>query len=603
MTLIVSSNADLRTAIQTAKGSGFTAGTFGDPTIQLNGTATFSLTIPTLGKLTCVTPQEVQYSGYTIEGQSSTLSNSAKLQNTRIFQENIDTPQGIYLPGLVQNLTFNYTSSSLNTNAILSLQNRATRSLTIDTVDFTGSHSGWASNGGVYMTLTAAGWSSNTPMNTTLTLNKVNVSLSGQSGFAANTFSGGSSFLQVANNKAKVTLSNSVFDEAGFSNSFNFANYPGKPTSLQTYEIIQNTFKRTSNKDVRKEGNSLQNINATLSGNAFQDGSYLDLYGDITGVAFQNDSLGNGNSFTTIANGFGIRVTAAAGAPRNVNLTGPPTFSGTTTFTGPGLALKYESASAGFINYFNASSPASNTFTVNGANYNRLIAGGQADDTMSLFSTLNGPPQTNAWISGDTGNDSIVAGPLNDYLLGGSGNDTLRGQAGNDIIDGGIGDDLIEGQVGNDTLTGGTGADRFRYIGGAQSDVITDFQKSESDQLSLGTVNFALTGSTINNPLSSGSFQQIAAPTSSSWTPSASIANKVTILNTQTTTSLMNSVTTTTTGSAYVMFFDGSQAWLYLDTSWNNATGPSDRQALASFSNITNLNDLIALTRQEFFYA
>lgn len=606
MTLIVSNNADLRTAIQTAKGSGFTAGTFGDPTIQLNGTATFSLTIPTLGKLTCVTPQEVQYSGYTIEGQSSTLNNSAKLQNTRIFQENIDTPQGIYLPGLVQDLTFNYTSSSLNTNAILSLQNRATRSLTIDTVDFTGSHSGWSSNNGVYMTLTAQGWSSSSPMDTTLTLNKVNVSLTGQSGFTTNTISGGSSFLQVGNNKAKVTVSNSFFDEAGFRNSFNFANYLGKPTGLQTYEITNNNFYRTSNKNVRNEGNSLQNINATLSGNTFQDGSYVDLYGDMSGITFAGQASGGPttpNTFATIAGGYGIRITETPNTSTGFSNRSPgsiPVFTGTNKFTGSGVALKYVNSatySSGNPQTFANIPSSADAFEVenNGISrtYQRLFASGQGNDPLIL---TTGADNVNSWISADDGNDTISSGSGNDCLLGGSGNDTLSGNDGLDILDGGSDNDLLIGGKGNDTLIGGSGADFFAYSNGDNSDTITDFSRTENDQMRLASVAFLSTGT--NSTLNSNAYQTIA-----SLAANTTLVNRVTELSNSYTKTAADTVTVNPAGSTaqngYLFFFDSNTntSWLYYDTNWRDI---DNRQAAIQLTNINTQAAFDAFDHNQF---
>jgi hypothetical protein len=577
-------SAQLRAAIQNANSSD-------DIFLAL---ATYSVT--TLGKFSSYNSQPaVGNSGYRIvsdslsplippsQGASSSSQLDRDFSNTRIYQQNIDGP---YSPGLIKDVELSYSSGSY------SLLSARTGNFTLTNVKITGTHSGWAGNGNNYFSLINVNWAaplSSVPITVPLTLTNVTVDISGQ-GNNFNGTTGGSAFLHSWNNNGPVSITNSIFDESGFASTLNLLGTLAAPTG--TYTISNNLFNRNTtpaNRTVRPEGNRLQNVTATLSSNTFSDGSYIDLYGNISAIAFNG-----GNTFNTIAGGYGIRVTS----PNSLT---KPTFTGTTTFTGPGLALKYESASADFINYFNASSPATNTFNVNGVNYNRLIAGGQAGDTMNLFSTLSGPPQTNAWISGDGGNDSINAGPLNDFLLGGSGNDTLRGQTGDDIIDGGIGDDFIDGMGGNDTLTGGTGADKFRYTANVQSDIVTDFNASELDQLSLAGVAF--TGSTLNSTLSASSFQQIAAPTSSPWAPSATITNKVTILNTQTTTSLMNTVLATGQAAAYVMFFDGSKAWLYYDGNWSNLNpGGSDRQALACFTNITSLGALTAFNHQQFFY-
>ena len=58
----------------------------------------------------------------------------------------------------------------------------------------------------------------------------------------------------------------------------------------------------------------------------------------------------------------------------------------------------------------------------------------------------------NAFMFGDTGNDT---------LTGGTGNDLLVGNAGADILTGGAGNDLLIGGAGADTLDGGSGYDTY----------------------------------------------------------------------------------------------------------------------------------------------
>jgi len=440
----VTTSAALRSAIQDVDSS--------DPIITLAGTGSFS-SVVTLGKRSSTNPAPFPFTGYTVQGAGSSAATSATLQDTQIYQQNTDSA---FLPGKVQNLTLNYSSSS-NGNPLLSIEPKGAQTpeqtLTIKNVDFTGTTTGWDSNGNLYMSLRS--FSNTNPLKTTFTLDNVNVSIKGQNnGFTTSPTTGGSAFLHNWNNTGVVTIKDSVFDEGGFRSSFNFYNFsaPASATAAPVNLISGNTFKRTTNANVRGEGNLLGNVNATLTSNTFQDGAYVDLYGTISGITFNN------NTFKTIADGYGIRVTSGQ--------TGAPTFLGTNAFSGPGLALKYVSATAGTnINYTGnftvtdaATGPSGKTFT-------RLIATSQASDNINFNSGLAG---ANAWISADDGNDSITSGTGDDYLLGGAGNDTLNGNTGADILDGGTGTDSLSGGNGIDTLFGGDGIDTL--VGGIGTD-------------------------------------------------------------------------------------------------------------------------------------
>jgi len=439
----VNTGTELRSAIQAIGTS--------DP-IELQGTGSFSSAI-TLGKRSSTNPAPFPFTGYTVQGAGSSAATSATLQDTQIYQQNTDSA---FLPGTVQNLTLNYSSSS-NGKPLLSIEPKGAQTpeqtLTIKNVDFTGTTTGWDSNGNLYMSLRS--FSNTNPLKTTFTLDNVNVSIKGQNnGFTTSPTTGGSAFLHNWNNTGVVTIKDSVFDEGGFRSSFNFYNFsaPASATAAPVNLISGNTFKRTTNANVRGEGNLLGNVNATLTSNTFQDGAYVDLYGAISGITFNN------NTFNTIADGYGIRVTSGQ--------TGAPTFLGTNAFSGPGLALKYVSATAGTnINY-------TGTFTVtdaatgpSGKTFTRLIATSQASDNINFNAGLAG---ASAWISADDGNDSITSGTGNDYLLGGAGNDTLNGNTGADILDGGTGTDSLNGGLGIDTLFGGDGIDTL--VGGTGTD-------------------------------------------------------------------------------------------------------------------------------------
>jgi Ca2+-binding RTX toxin-like protein len=574
----VNSGSALRTAIQAVGPS--------DPIITLAGTnpsVSFSSAV-TLGKRSSTNPAPFAYTGYTIQGAGSSAATSATLQDTQIYQQNIDSA---FLPGTVQNLTLSYSSSS-NGKPLLSIEPKGaqtpTQTLTIKNVDFTGTTTGWDSNGNLYMSLRS--FSNTNPLKTTFTLDNVNVSIKGQnSGFTTSPTTGGSAFFHNWNNSGVVTIKDSTFDEGGFRSSFNFLN-TGALASTPTNVISGNTFKRTTNADVRGEGNRLQNVTATLSSNTFSDGSYIDLHGNISGITF------NSNTFNTIADGYGIRVTSPD--------TGSPTFSGTNTFTGPGLAIRYinstPSTSPGANNFLNyGSTPNSPTaFSVGGRSYERLIAFGQGADNYNLFTTLSAK---NAWISADNGNDTITAGSGNDYLFGGAGNDNLSGNAGADIIDGGTGDDRLLGGTGVDTLTGGLGADTFRWSNSGDHDLVTDFDASLGDKIGI-TPN---------------AFQSFASITSGSATV---LNGTITLLTNSNVLGTAGSVgppavapsgimgltvnpTGTTAQTGFVMYFDSilNRGLLVYDQNWRDTTG---RQVCFTFDTLQTLASVSSLTSAQF---
>jgi Ca2+-binding RTX toxin-like protein len=412
--------ASLRSAIQAALST---------DVISLTSAGTYS--VLTLAKRSSFVPKATPFSGYTVEGSSTTLSSSAFVDNTRIYQQNVD---GAYAPGTVRNLTLRYTSGGAADGGALlrfnSTFGKAARSITINNVALTGVHKGWNGNGNLYMSLTGTSYAA--PTNVGLSLTNVSVSITGQAAGLANVFNGttgGSAFLHSWNNNGAVSITGSNFDEAGFASSFNLLTFG--TTAAGNYTLTNNIFKRSSHQTVRPEGNRLGSVIASLSGNTFQDGSYLDLYGTLASITLTS------NTFNTIANGYGIRVTATG-------VSGTPTMGGTSVFTGAGLPLKYVSGTA------NSSYTLTGTSTVNGASFAKLIAGGQGNDTITGSAA-------NEWINGDDGDDSITSGCGNDYLYGANGNDTLTGGSGNDTLNGGDGTNVI-----NDAGLGG-GADTILH--------------------------------------------------------------------------------------------------------------------------------------------
>jgi len=601
-------STELRTRIQSANGS--------DPIINLTAATIYNVT--TLAKTPSnKTQPAVAFSGYTIQssvpltppaqGASSSIELTRDFSNTRIYQQNIDGP---YSPGLIKDVELTYSSG---TDALLSA---TAGNFNLTNVKITGTHSGWAGNGSKYFSLTS--FNAAAPITVPLTLTNVSVDITGQQGFNGVAGTGGSAFLHSWNNNGPVSITNSIFDEAGFKSSFHLFNFDPIASSL-TNVISGNSFGRSSNANVRsEEGNFLGNVKATLTNNTFKEGSYVDLYADVSGITLAS------NTFATIAGGYGIRATKS---PTNIDgLTGSPTFTGTNTFTGPGLALKYVSTAGGtndFINY-------SGTFSVGGIDFTRLLAGGQGNDDLSspaFIATLTGQ---NAWISADAGNDSITSSTGNDSLNGGDGNDTLTGGAGNDILrgddggdslfgglgndtlgggngtdslsgnagidilDGGADNDTLVGGSGNDTLTGGVGADIFSWAFGDNTDTITDFSIAQSDQMRLGSVDFGNTTSA-DPSLSSSDYQEVA---SLAALTTANFNLKVNELNFSYTTALANILTRPAGQNGYLLFFDStsSTSWLYYDGNWAD-TG--NRTAI-NLTNITTLGALTAFSHAQF---
>ena len=435
-------DAQLRTLIQNANSSDI---------INLTTPAPFAYSITTLAKKSSNTPEQpTPFSGYTIQssqaltppaqGASTSAALTREFSNTRIYQQNID---GAYSPGLIKDVEFIYTTGN---DALLS----ATKGdFTLSNVRFTGTHSGWAGsgNGNKYFSLISS--SAAAPITVPLTLTNVTVGITGQ-GNGFNGTTGGSAFLHSWNNNGPVSITNSIFDESGFASTLNLLGTGATPTG--SYTITNNLFNRNNNaanRTVRPEGNRLENVNAVLSRNSFSQGAYLDLYGNISGITLGATSTTN--TFTTIANGYGIRVTSP-------NTGAAPTLLGTNAFTGTGLPLKYVNGTAntGYM-------LTGGTITVGGITFTNLIAGGQANDSIS--GTANAD-----WINGDDGADSISGGAGNDSILGGAGSDTIDGSLGDDtILGGGAGDSLLGGD-GNDSIDGGTGNDTI--FGGNGNDTI-----------------------------------------------------------------------------------------------------------------------------------
>lgn len=564
----VTNSTDLRIAIQQAD----------TPDVITLDSTGGPYSVVTLAKDPCPTPPLTisGAAGYTIMGSDPNFF--SLINDTRIYQENIDGPA----PGMVSDVNLNYTNAALNNTAIL----RATKgTYNLSMVDITGLHGGWTGNSGLYMSLSS--FNPAAPSAAQLNLADVNVSVTGQTGF--NGTSGGTAFLHSWNNSGGVSMVGTNFDESGFRNSFHFATFSSTstpPTTLLGDYFIQNsTFTRSdSNKaTVRPRGNVLESVKATLDSVTFSDGAFIDIYGNASQVSFSGN-----NFFNTIENGYGIRLSETSPSGQ-VGLVGLPSMGGSSQFNGPGVALKYVNSNP------NVSKTLTGNFFINGRGVANLTAGGQAADTITGTSG-------NDYISGDSGADSLNGGLGDDYIDGGADNDTLLGADGNDMImggsgndslDGGIGSDTLNGGLGSDTLTGGGGQDRFQWFIGQGTDNITDFVAGSSndfivlqDTFPNTTAPATLNGSDFN---SRTTLSAIAA----------SDSNKVVRIGTSDTTANIAGFTKASFVDAYVLILNSTTGvgQLYYDADWGDTAG---RELALNITNITTQTNLNLITNTRF---
>jgi hypothetical protein len=470
MAINVSTSTQLRTAIQNV--------TSLDPLINVaDGAYT---TITTLAKLPSYPsePAVPFINGYTIDGTSRV---GTVINDTRIYQQNID---GLYAPSTVKDLTLKYNSLSNNT-AIL----RATSgSYTLDNLLITGQHAGWTGNGGVYISLTVSNATvdpdSGVPsgIDADLTLKNSTIAVSGQVGNSA--------FLQSWNNDGNVTLDNNNFNEAGLnSGSFHFATmYSGGATTagpLGMYEISNNTFSGSGANKPR--GNRLETVEAMVFGNTFSNGSFLDLYGDVSAVTIDDMGVSNGgNNFNTIHGGTGIKFnrTSSSGASFTANSgLGSILMVNNNNFTGYGLAMTnnntINTGSAGLLTV--SGSNTVTTGTLAAQTFGRFQVAG------SLNNTINATGPTRDWINAGAGNDGISAGGGDDYIIGGLGNDSISTNSGKDTI---LYYETTEGQDTFNDFTTGQDCLAFR---GNTSGGSTFFNFAPGTSLTTGS-NFITSG-------------------------------------------------------------------------------------------------------------
>ena len=437
-------------------------------TLDLNDTGG-NITIDpliTLSKLPCYDPI-VHEAGYTIQGvQGNTAATT--INDTRIYQENLDG----YPPLVVKNLTLNYNPGANNNTAIF----RATQGgdmtdpYSLDGLRITGTHSGWANNGNTYVSLSSFKDTNSSPTsNVFFKLNNSTIDIKGQANFNSSTGVGGAAFLQSWNNSGDAKVIGNTFDESGYQSSFHIASMiknTGGGSQHGTYLINQNTFQRQTTTTsggaaaaalFRARGNRLENVQANVTGNTFKQGSYLDLYGDVSNIM-----INLGNIFETI---YGTTPTSPNSSPScgirfNKTSSSGATLSGTSgistnvfgnIFRGTGLAIVNNDSTANSIIVISPGGSLVNTVRIGSTatiqnTFNNMYAGSKASDTMN-YSTST----TKNWISGDEGNDVISGGSVTDYIIGGVGSDTISTGFGTDTVI------YYNPNEGGDTIVAGSG--------------------------------------------------------------------------------------------------------------------------------------------------
>jgi Ca2+-binding RTX toxin-like protein len=329
--------------------------------------------------------------------------------------------------------------------------------LSLADLSFSGSHAG-AGSGTSYLQA-VAGYTSAGSGRLDLSLDQLDVTLTGQAGF--NGSSGGGSFLYGQGDG--ITLRRSTFDEAGYRSAFTIVD-------SSNVMISGNTFRRSANRTVRSSGEIIQNSSATIAANTFLDGAYLDLrnfYQDkliLANNSFDLSGVSNPTGQFAGSDPFAILLRHSSALSSDLALT----FSGVTSFTGGQPIKNLTTATATLAGTFQFKSQADPTAA--GVSAFNLVVGGTASDR-----NLQGTASSD-WISLDAGDDRIDAGFGFDSVLGGSGNDTLNGGSG------------------RDTLVGGSGADRFRFDADLSAatniDTITDFSAAAGDRLVLDRAIF-----------------------------------------------------------------------------------------------------------------
>jgi len=189
----VSTSSALRAAIQAAGFSHSITVQAITPALEPNG-----YSVLTFAKRSSFVPAATPFSGYTAQGTSTTLSSSALLVGSLIFQQDVD---GANAAGTAKNFTLNYVANgAADGGALLSVTSSASRSITLDTIKITGVHKGWNSNGNLYRSLRS--FNAAAPLNTSLTMTGVTVNVTGQNN-SFNGTTGGSAFCTAGTTRAR----------------------------------------------------------------------------------------------------------------------------------------------------------------------------------------------------------------------------------------------------------------------------------------------------------------------------------------------------------------------------------------------------------------
>ncbi len=140
----------------------------------------------------------------------------------------------------------------------------------------------------------------------------------------------------------------------------------------------------------------------------------------------------------------------------------------------------------------------SDTVPYNGAvvNTSQSVVGDSYNSPPESISAASGnllPAEGIAnYVSGGTGNDSVIGSSQNDFIRGGAGDDSINAGAGNDLVRGG---------AGNDTAFLGQGFDTLYYtvdqVGAGANDFITDFTVSEDKIAVQGNILYSINGNQI----------------------------------------------------------------------------------------------------------
>lgn len=126
-----------------------------------------------------------------------------------------------------------------------------------------------------------------------------------------------------------------------------------------------------------------------------------------------------------------------------------------------------------------------------GTSGNDTLVGGNDDDTLD---GLDGQDS----LVGGPGNDDLFSGFGSDTVLGGPGDDTLRGGFGHDLLEGGEGNDVLGGpdyyEIGVNTLRGGAGDD-ILMVAGDGSELYGD----DGNDILIATVGAVMYGGNGND--------------------------------------------------------------------------------------------------------